>query len=113
MTLPAIRRIAAGGIIRSDWLNRIVDQVNENTQAFRRPTQLNQGTLPIRGDDGEPVVPTPSAPDVWVENNRTTSTVRVTNPEDEMQYVDVERIETICFQTPEGEVQLVFKNTDT
>lgn len=35
----------------------------------------------------------------WDEVSRTTSTVRVTNPADSSQYVDVQRIESVTFRT--------------
>ncbi|MBB2841263.1 UNVERIFIED_ORG: hypothetical protein GGE64_005045 [Rhizobium etli] len=47
----------------------------------------------------------------WHELARTTSDVRVENPDDSEQYVIVQRVETITFQTPEGErIRLNFKN---
>lgn len=47
----------------------------------------------------------------WEEIARTTSDVRVENPDDSDQYVIVQRVETITFQTPEGErIRLKFKN---
>ncbi len=50
----------------------------------------------------------------WYEQERTISEVRVENPDDEDQYVIVERIETITFQTAEGRrVRLNFRNEDS
>lgn len=49
----------------------------------------------------------------WTEMSRTTSDVRVENPDDEEQYVIVQRIETITFQTARGErIRLNFRNGD-
>jgi hypothetical protein len=39
---------------------------------------------------------------VYTEVNRTTETVRVTNPTDSSQYVDVQRIKSIVFRGPDG-----------
>lgn len=51
------------------------------------------------------------------ETERTTETVRVSNPEDEEQYVDVERIQTITFQGPnkgpKGEIEVFHRFTLT
>lgn len=47
----------------------------------------------------------------WFEVNRTTSDVRVENPDDSDQYVIVQRCETVVFRTPEGElIRLNFQN---
>jgi hypothetical protein len=42
------------------------------------------------------------APKVYTEVSRTTETVRVTNPSDANQYVDVARITSILFRGPDG-----------
>lgn len=38
----------------------------------------------------------------YYEIERTTETVRISNPEDSAQYVDVERVLTIMFEGPDG-----------
>jgi hypothetical protein len=49
----------------------------------------------------------------WFELSRETSDVRVENPDDSDQYVIVQRVEKIIFQTPEGErIRLNFKNEE-
>ena len=49
----------------------------------------------------------------WFELSRETSDVRVENPDDSEQYVIVQRVEKITFQTPEGErIRLNFKNEE-
>ncbi|NEI52723.1 hypothetical protein GR217_34455 [Rhizobium leguminosarum] len=49
----------------------------------------------------------------WFEISRETSDVRVENPDDSDQYVIVQRVEKITFQTPEGElIRLNFKNEE-
>ncbi|MBB2698970.1 UNVERIFIED_ORG: hypothetical protein GGI66_003647 [Rhizobium esperanzae] len=55
-------------------------------------------------DKEEPVID-------WQELARTTSDVRVENPDDSDQYVIVQRVETITFQTPEGKrIRFIFNN---
>ena len=53
----------------------------------------------------------------YTETERTTETVRVSNPDDAEQYVDVERILTITFQGPNsgpsGEIEVFHKFTLT
>lgn len=39
----------------------------------------------------------------WEEVSRVTTIQRVTNPQDENQFVDVERIEKLTFQSSEGQ----------
>jgi hypothetical protein len=59
-----------------------------------------------KDDEEEPVID-------WHELARTTSDVRVENPDDSEQYVIVQRVETITFQTPEGKrIRFNFKNED-
>ncbi|TBB28120.1 hypothetical protein ELH48_13630 [Rhizobium ruizarguesonis] len=59
-----------------------------------------------KDDEEEPVID-------WQELARTTSNVRVENPDDSDQYVIVQRVETITFQTPEGKrIRLNFKNEE-
>lgn len=53
-------------------------------------------------DDGDDPDPGTS----WSEAGRTTSDVRVENPEDPEQYVIVQRIDSISFNTPGGKISL-------
>jgi len=48
--------------------------------------------------------------DAYAEVSRQTSTVRVENPDDALQYVDVERIDVITFQGATGPLILKFSN---
>jgi hypothetical protein len=52
-------------------------------------------------------------PLVYSEVSRTVSVVRVTNPEDAAQYVDVERIETITFRGPDRDVKFILNHAGT
>ncbi len=97
-----IRQFVRGRPIPAAQLNRLVDGVNE-LQADAAPRQRRRGSqAPLITDDvqteGITVV------GVWQEIYRATSTVRVTNPEDENQYVDVDRVERIYFALPDGSV---------
>lgn len=46
--------------------------------------------------------PQNTLPRIYTEVSRETKTVRVTNPNDTAQYVDVARIESITFRGPDG-----------
>ena len=68
------------------------------------------------------IIPPPDADEVqelieYTETERTTETVRVTNPQDADQYVDVERILTITCQGPnggpDGDIEIFHKFTLT
>jgi hypothetical protein len=57
-------------------------------------------------EDEQPVID-------WFEVSRETSDVRVENPDDSDQYVIVQRVEKITFQTPKGElIRLNFNNAE-
>lgn len=79
-----------GRVIRAKQLNVLVREVNANTEAIRGPQQLNQG-LP----DG--TVELQQTVGVYRETERVETTVRVTNPEDSEQYVDVARMDEVQF----------------
>lgn len=67
---------------------------------------------------GLPAIDTPGAGDttgpalglVFAETKRQTSTVRVTNPQDSEDWVDVERIERISFRGPDGLIRTFVLN---
>jgi len=44
------------------------------------------------------------------ERSRTTTTVRITNPEDETQYVDVERLKTVTFVGAGTTLTFIYSN---
>lgn len=90
-----------------------VDDVLLDTLDRRKPPSV--GTRDPREDDededDDEDDPPPEGPAVWTEIARTTSTVRVENPEDPEQYVDVERVETALFRLPDqSEVELRFNH---
>lgn len=53
---------------------------------------------------------TPELSSVYSEVSRFTTTVRVENPDDPEQFVNVERIESISFQGDKGPITLSFNN---
>lgn len=118
-----LRRIAPGQIIGASWLNETVDVVNHLQRQIRRPRQLGglgrnpsstpQGTLDAQQDEEEGVITdkfqiSPSS-SVWLETSRLSETVRVTNPEDSEQYVDVSRALISVVKTPAGDVSILWK----
>lgn len=104
MTIPRIRK---GDVIRAPYLNQIADAINdqahlpENLPGTPAPTD---GTLPE--DTGA------NSAETWTETQRETTTVRVENPEDSEQYVDVDRIDSVTLVGPDGQVRRdVYDNT--
>ena len=99
--VPRIRR---GSPITSGYLNNISDNINQAYDSVHGPKTTDNPTE--TDGDGEPI------PEQWTEVERTTTTVRVENPDDATQYVDVERIETITFSLADStRVELTFNNT--
>lgn len=92
-----------GEPIRASFLGSLRDAVAGQREALPGPERAGQ---PLQVED---------APlgETWFETSRETETVRVTNPEDEEQYVDVERMTRVSFAMPNGQtVTLVFSNED-
>ncbi|KJS40353.1 MAG: hypothetical protein VR70_05780 [Rhodospirillaceae bacterium BRH_c57] len=91
------------GYTSPDLPNRRTDPVSTATgwrAGVPAPPRREYGPPPIGEEDDDPP---PAGPAVWTEIARTTSTVRVENPEDPEQYVDVERVETLLMRGPGGE----------
>ena len=105
-------------LLRSRYVRRVVDQVNQNTINIAPPRAVRDtnaaddlaraGTFGDVGTDTD----VPSGDDspnfgdkvIIEELSRSTSVVRVTNPEDETQFVDVERIDAILMLGSDGKV---------
>ena len=121
-----VPRIARGGVISFRYLHDLEDAVieahrtprrgapevverrslNNADQSSARADQLFDGRAERAGAAVTPVV------DQWVEVSRTSDTVRVENPEDAEQYVDVARVATVTLEGPNGErMRLTFDNT--
>lgn len=121
-----VPRITRGGVISFRYLHELEDAVieagrpprrgtpatvarqslNNADQSSARADQLLEGRAERAGAAVTPVV------DQWVEVSRTSDTVRVENPEDSEQYVDVARVATVTLEGPNGErMRLTFDNT--
>lgn len=97
MNVPRIRK---GQVIQASYLNRFADALNEQ---MRRPQQAGK---PF---DAEQI--NTAVGEVWVELGRIEQTVRVTNPDDDEQYVDVDRMVTVTMRNARGDTETrVFNN---
>lgn len=83
-------------------------------QDLTQPFESGQGTFPPDppqppGQPPSPPPPNPNNPGVviyhWTELGRTVSVIRVENPDDSTQFVDIERVESILFAAPDGSYQ--------
>jgi len=117
-------------IMRGQLIHSAIKQINANTVAINSPRSRSDDTsgdalganyqnnqkkdTTVEGEVAENIIPIGTKPYVvHYELRRTTSTVRVENPEDETQYVDVERIESILFLGSDGSsTEFNFSNTD-
>lgn len=119
-------------IMRGQLIHSVIRQLNSNTIAINSPRQVNEdvsgdaNALNYSNNKARGSRQENSSGDlveldalvgtgVYVTHNeltRATSTVRVENPEDATQYVDVERIDRVLFLGTDGSVnELRFKNT--
>ncbi len=95
--MPNIPRFTKGRIISAQQLNEVVSSVNALNE-INLPTQINEGnTFPAFDDSEETESASEYQANTWTEIARTTTTVRIENPEDAEQYVNVERVVTITF----------------
>lgn len=122
------RRVQAprkGQVIRASFLQKVADNMNEMLEYASQPRDLNGGDVNLDGADGrqgEPGTRGKRGPagepgaglaiaETWVEQARSTSTVRVTSDSDDSVYVDVERIDRVLLKRPNGgRVTIVFDN---
>ncbi len=126
MTTPTLAQIRRGEPIRARWLNTAKAQIDE-LRARVGSLVGTDGTQALDTDPGNSNLspaqlldPTLTAPSVtrglglgnaYVEIARLVSVVRVENPDDAAQFVDVERIEAIAFENDAGErLSLVLAN---
>lgn len=106
MPIPAYSR---GQPITAASLNRLVTGVN-SLETLLLPRTVQQPPLAAGVTDSIKSDATPPGA-AWVEVGRVTSTQRITNPEDETQYVDVARAERVTFAPPSGErITLYLRN---
>lgn len=88
--MERVPHIRQGERIRArTYLQPLERSIKELQQGAPRPRPVES----TRQVDGE-LEPA----EVWAEIDRTVSVVRVTNPGDSAQFVDVERIDSITFQ---------------
>lgn len=96
--------VAPGQRLRATTWNEMAGTVNRLAAArdlgsdVAAPRDVDGGVLVDEGPPGG------AASYYETELSRTVSEVRITNPEDESQYVDVERIVTITFLRNDGVV---------
>jgi hypothetical protein len=90
-----VPRIRAGEVIEARWLNDVVDGVNTALQ----PPRAEDDPPPPQPEEGDDES---AADEHWTEVARTTTTVRVEDPDDSDTYVDVERVDTVTFLRPDG-----------
>lgn len=107
--MPTIPRFGKGRPIPAVRLNQVVDGVNA-LNLDKLPRQEDRGAEgPLVTDDEKTEQ---AAVEVWNEVSRTVETVRVENPDDSEQYVDVERVQTITLRRDNGELILMRLSND-
>lgn len=112
--MTILRRIAQGELITAEFLNASVDQVNELTGIIKGPEQVDSGIQPEPIPGEEDYADEVAGTELWQEISRIADVVRVSNPDDPEQYVDVSRILSVTFQKPDGSrVQLAFESSLT
>jgi hypothetical protein len=105
-----IDKIKKGNEITAKYLNTLGDSINDLQAAFQGPKQLNEPPPAAVQNQTETDDDEPASPNTYVETNRTTTTVQIFDQNDE-NYAEIERIETISFANSEGEtLTLRFNN---
>lgn len=104
MTIPIIRK---GDVIRAPYLNQMATAINGNAS----PPESAASQIPP--DDGTfPAGTLPDDGETWLEASREETTVRVENPDDSAQYVNVDRMDSVSLTLPDGRrVRLQFDNS--
>lgn len=126
--IPNLPASTTPTILRANLHHQVIRQVNNNTIAVGPPRPANQEArtraqalgaqfaqeeLRQNTVDGAPTDQPPGIENVRMsEIRRDTSTVRVTNPENEDQYVDVARIDRVLMFGSDGKTyELQFVNS--
>lgn len=120
-TIPLIKR---GEPIRARYLSSMAEAINDTARKLARIGAQVDQQLRRSGQDGSNLDPQQLAepeariadPEIglsdgaiYVEAGRSVTTVRVENPSDSAQYVDVERIRTVTLVAADGKIlQLQF-----
>lgn len=99
-------RIQKGQVIRASYLRQFEDVAEAfGNPRLRRPVQT--------GKPNEAEQINTRTGSTWAEIERLEETVRVENPDDAEQYVDVARMRTVTLRNEQGDtMQLVFNNLD-
>ena len=110
---PIVQGVRKGQAITGRLLTSYADTINSiGGRVASVESQILDGDM-LQSSDAERVQDSSMdvSGTVFVERGRQTETVRVTNPDDEDQYVDVARISSIQLVSQSGErMTLVFNN---
>lgn len=87
-------RVVRGQAITAELWNKLAENVDGTLAG---PRDLTEGITAVEVAEIEP----PEA-DVFTESSRVSTTVRIENPEDSEQYVDVARPTSILFTASDG-----------
>ena len=108
-----VEKVKKGEVITARYLNKVGGKVNDLEKSISPPKQKNPPTSSevqnqtAEDDTAEETAP----PSTFVETGRTISTVQVFD-QDDTNYAEVDRIETITFVNGNGEtLSLQFTNT--
>ena len=104
--MTAVKNFERGKPITAARLNEIVEIANR-LDADSLPRQDNKASEGPLITDDEKVEEAQATIEVWSEVYRETVTVRVENPDDSSQYVDVDRINAVTFRRPDGVLVLL------
>jgi len=126
VSAPRSGRLKRGDVIRARFLNAQSDQLDElrnrvtrveraagvqATDSDASRSNLSPGQIANPLIDAGSVLRGLDGGRAMNEIARVSSVVRVTNPSDEAQFVDVERVEIIAFEDLDGErLTLIFDN---
>jgi len=94
-------RVSRGQAITARVFNELAEAVDKGISG---PKDLTEG---LTSDEAESL--SVSGGGLFLETTRVSETVRITNPEDEAQYVDVSRPRAITFIGSGGTLRLVFR----
>ena len=104
-----------GELITTGFLREVRDAAAEpipEIGGVRSPRRASIATAEQATDQITNPAPDPSTAELWAEVGKTGATVRVENPDDTDQYVDVWRRNTSTFFRADGSrVILIFDNT--
>jgi len=106
-----IGRIQKGGVIRATFLNDMAEGIDDLNREFAsRPKQVIQAAPPEAQNQSAQDDDEVTDPATYIESGRTSSTVQVFDQNEE-NYAEVDRIETVSFQNALGDtITLQFNN---